>query len=381
MKRIVILCDGTWNAADMENPTNVVHFSRMMKRTSDAGVAQVPVYVPGVGTGEGVTKLSRRTDRLVGGLFGWGLLENIAEAYRHLVFVYEPGDEIYVLGFSRGAYTARSLTGLVRSTGILDRGRLDRLPEAIARYRDRDPRKTHPNTEASHRFRAEVSPGVATSERERDWRRENRIPEGHLLRVAFLGVWDTVGALGVPQHFSVAGYFNRGKYQFHDTNLSGMVATARHAVALDEKRKTFKATGWDNLDDLNREADPSGQTLPFQERYFAGDHGSVGGGGEIVALSHIGLNWMVEGAQDQGLEFHADAVEAVRAAMNHRGPLRNTTRPPRGFTRLLLLSQEYRSGPSHLGEVHPSAVRRWREDPGYRPGSLKRVRAELDSLG
>jgi hypothetical protein len=107
----------------------------------------------------------------------------------------------------------------------------------------------------------------------------------------------------------------------------------------------------------------------------------VGGGGKIVALSHIALIWMIEGARDRGLEFLADAIEAVRAKMDHRGPLRNTTRPPRGFTRLLLLSQEYRSGPAQLREVHPSAVRRWQEDPGYRPGSLARVRGELGSLG
>jgi uncharacterized protein (DUF2235 family) len=109
MKRIVVLCDGTWNSSDSQTPTNVVRFGQAMQRCDELGVIQVPIYIQGVGTGEGPTKLSRKLDSALGGALGWGLMDNIEEAYRHLIFIYEPGDEIYILGFSRGAYTARSL--------------------------------------------------------------------------------------------------------------------------------------------------------------------------------------------------------------------------------------------------------------------------------
>src|SRR6056297_589886 len=98
MKRIVILCDGTWNRSDSKTPTNVVRLAQTLVPVDTLGVVQVPIYIQGVGTGEGVTRLARFQDRVLGGAFGFGLLENIEEAYRHLVFLYEPGDEIHIFG-------------------------------------------------------------------------------------------------------------------------------------------------------------------------------------------------------------------------------------------------------------------------------------------
>ena len=112
MKRIAIFCDGTWNRSDAERPTNVVRLSLAVARAAPDGIAQQLVYLPGVGAGRGSSAWARRMDRWGGGLFGWGMTENIEEAYRHLAFNYELGDELYVFGFSRGAFTARSLCGL-----------------------------------------------------------------------------------------------------------------------------------------------------------------------------------------------------------------------------------------------------------------------------
>ena len=131
MKRIAIFCDGTWNKSDAPEPTNVVRLARAALQTcTDAEkTKQVILYFEGVGSGRGSNQFAKATDRILGGMLGWGLMENIKDAYRALIFNYEPGDELYIFGFSRGAYTARSLAGLIRKAGILPRDHRVHCPE------------------------------------------------------------------------------------------------------------------------------------------------------------------------------------------------------------------------------------------------------------
>ena len=384
MKRIIILCDGTWNRSDSKTPTNVVQLAQAIEPIDPIGIVQTPIYIQGVGTGEGVTSVSRKLDALLGGAFGWGLLENIEEAYRHLVFLYEPGDEIYIFGFSRGAYTARSLTGFIRSTGIVNRDALNRIPEAIRRYRTlNQPKRTHPSSDESHAFRADLSPRVVTSPKEAAWREANGLPEAPLLKIAYLGVWDSVGALGVPAHIPILGEWAKRRYRFHDADLSSMVSAARHAVAIDERRRSFEPTRWTNVAELNAEAeDPKAE--PYRELFFAGDHGSIGGGGDIRDLSSIALRWMIEGADQAGLKFDAKRLEAIRAEENPMGPLRNTKKPSTGFVNWLTrLFPRDRTGPDRMAELHPSVLTRWAgeaksaEFAPYRPGTLTTVYEEI----
>lgn len=159
MKRIAVFIDGTWNRPDAEHPTNVVRLARCVRQRAEGGMPQVVSYSPGVGSGTGNNALARRMDRLLGGALGWGLTDIIEAAYRDLVFVYEPGDEIMVFGFSRGAFAARSLVGLIRSCGICARDKLARIPEAMARYRSRAP-GTHPDHPESLAFRLGFAPEV-----------------------------------------------------------------------------------------------------------------------------------------------------------------------------------------------------------------------------
>ena len=381
MKRIVILCDGTWNRADSATPTNVVRLAQLIEPVSATGIVQATVYIQGVGTGAGSTKFNQWTDKILGGAFGKGLLENIVTAYQQLVFLYNPGDEIFICGFSRGAYTARSLTGFIRSTGMIDRANLNLIPAAVARYRDRA-KSTHPGTEASHAYRARVSPRVATSAKEAAWRADKNLPASHLLKIAYLGVWDSVGALGVPKSLSIAGLINGRKYDFHDADLSSMVASARHAVALDERRPTFTPTRWTNLDALNAESEVS--PAPYREEFLLGDHGSVGGGGDITQLSAIGLRWIAEGAQEAGLELNARALSAIQAEENPTGPLHNRTQPSGGIGAWITTrNAKDREGPSKLSELHDTVFTRWtfetkdRNFKPYRPGSLNRVNQQL----
>jgi len=393
MKRIVILCDGTWNEPHSRHPTNVVRLAQMLAPEDPKGVTQIPIYLEGVGTGKGATAPSRFFDKYLGGMFGWGLYDNIIEAYRHLVFLYEPGDQVFIFGFSRGAFTARSLTGFIRSSGIIERDSLFHLPEAVARYQlknmqDRpweNPEDTHPSSDESHAFRLKISPRMATSPKEITWRKKNGHPSPDLFKVDYLGVLDSVGALGVPAHLSFARLLNRRKYEFHDADLSSMVKSARHAVALDEKRRTFEPTLWSNVSELNAESDLPG--TPYLEQYFLGDHGSVGGGGDLTHLSSIALSWMIEGATDAGLAFDPDAVTALSREHDPSGPLRNTTKPPKGPVNLItrLISKD-RVGPANTDGLHHSVLTRWAltgqttDFAPYRPGSLNQLETQIAAL-
>lgn len=241
MKRLVVCCDGTWNTASKAAPTNVVRLHEAVAERGDDGVDQRSYYVEGVGT--------KPLQRMVGGVLGLGLSANVQEAYRFLVESFEPGDELFLVGFSRGAYTARSLAGLVRNVGVLRREHGTRQDEAYALYRDR---AEHPDGEVSASFRARWS---------------------HETRIRVVGVWDTVGSLGVPLGgLDVVRRVNR-RWQFHDTSLSSRVDAAFHAVALDERRKAFVPTLWQPL----QEAPQTGEQR-VEQVWFSGVHSDVGGG-------------------------------------------------------------------------------------------------------
>ena len=375
MKRIAIFCDGTWNRSDAAHPTNVVTLALAARLRDDAGHVQQVVYQPGVGTGRGSTGVARWLDRTAGGAFGLGLNLNLEEAYRALVFAWEPGDEIYLFGFSRGAFTARSLAGFIRSAGLPARTQVARIPEALDRYRSRRA-STHPDHEKSFAWRLDYAPGVVTGEAEERWRAANGHPPGHRLTIAYLGVWDTVGALGVPAHLStLAGLFN-GPHQFHDTALSRSVLSARHAVAVDERRRTFAPALWDNVAALNDGA--VGAARRYRQEWFPGTHGSVGGGGDITGLSGAAAVWIAEGAMDAGFAFERHRIEALRAGIDPRAPLRNRRDPPGTIETALGVTARDREGPTDAAEVAEVTLARWRADPGYRPPTLEGVRAALD---
>src|SRR5690606_16747251 len=194
-----------------------------------------------------------RLVKLLQGAFGWGLFEKIEAAYRFLMFNYEPGDEVYIFGFSRGAYTARSLAGLIRKCGIAPRSQAGRIREIFEFYKDA---ATKPDSDEAQQKRMIWSPDVVLKELDRKWRIEHgadpvSVASAKLLTIRYVGVWDTVGALGVPKHLLVNSFFPTKKYEFHDHQLSSTVNAARHAVATDERRRSFEPSLWDNLDILN----------------------------------------------------------------------------------------------------------------------------------
>jgi uncharacterized protein (DUF2235 family) len=381
MKKLVICCDGTWNRLDNRNVTNVVRMAEAASSRSAEGATQIVYYDEGVGSGSAVIP---HVDRFLGGAFGSGLMTKVEHAYRFLVFNYDPGDEIYIFGFSRGAFTARSLAGLIRNCGILEQRQARRIGEAIALYRARG-EDCHPDADASCEFRASASPATYLNERDLEWRRRKpdfRAQDCTRLRLRYLGIWDTVGALGVPSHLVFAGMFNRG-HRFHDTCLSSTVESARHALALDEFRRSFEPAMWTNLDILNEAARNAGAgEAIYRQHWFPGDHSSVGGGGIEEGLSSGAFGWIAQGAQEAGLALDTDALAAVAALADHRASLLSS--PAKRVSKESFMQKRPRAGPHLIEDVAEPARARWREPaealPGkalYRPESLARVAGSM----
>ncbi len=316
-KRIVICSDGTWNSPVDGETTNVLKLSRAIKPVASDKKAQVVFYDWGVGTD---------AHKITGGAFGVGLDKNIQDAYRFMVHNYNPGDELFLFGFSRGAYTVRSLAGFIRNVGVLKRANAGLIQKAYDLYRSR----SKPDSERSRKFRKDNS-----------WANETPI--------YFLGVWDTVGSLGIP--FSFLGFLN-DKYEFHDTKLSRIIEHARHAVSIDEKRDDFKPTLWDLK---NKKED-------IKQVWFAGVHSDVGGGFKESGLSDIALKWMIQEAKALGLtvenylkpnpEFDGKLHKSYKGAYRLLGKFQ---RPMKEYGKL---------------DLHPAVKQRYTNDSSYRPKNL-----------
>lgn len=369
MKRIVICCDGTWNRLDSARPTNVARIAKAVLPRAPDGTVQVIRHIDGVGTGRGVGPVSRTADRALGGLFGRGLMANLAEAYRFLVFNHAPGDEIHLFGFSRGAFTARTLSGLIRNCAIPKARHAGEIGAALDLYRGRGA-GTHPDSEAACAFRARVAPHVHVGAADARWRAARGRAVGRPLRLRYVGVWDTVGALGVPGHLAALQWLNNG-LRFHDTSLSRGVDAARQAVAIDERRRLFPPSLWDNLDALNAAGEGPARR---EQRWFPGDHGGVGGG-EEPSLSNDALLWVAEGAMAEGLALDPDAVAEWRRDRDCLAPLPKARGPLAAF---LNLSRRDRVGPDRLDGLSAAAFARWRGDPAWRPGALRRIARMID---
>jgi hypothetical protein len=259
-RRFVICFDGTWNApSKTAKPTNVVNMVRAVRTRGNDGWSQIVFYDKGVGSAGGA-------DALLGGLFGYGLTENMIDGYRFLANNFEPGDEIYVFGFSRGAYTARALAGFVALVGLLMPANLGvDLAKVMSIFRD----KEIDRDEKLRRIDAlELKP-----------RRETNI--------RCVGVWDTVGSLGIPSDIGLT--FQHGKYYFHDVELGKKIDVALHAVAVDEKRSAFSPTIW-----VSEDGEPLSDRQTVEQVWFAGAHSNIGGSYNDSTLSDIAFDWMVK---------------------------------------------------------------------------------------
>ncbi len=381
MKRIVFCFDGTWNALNADTPTNVVLAAASVLRQTPNDVTQIIHYDEGVGTG--------RLEKLTGGLLGAGLVSNVREAYRFLIFNYDPGDEIFVFGFSRGAFSARTFIGFVRHVGPLRRLHAARIDEALELYRKRL-KGAEGSGKEMRRFRASYASNVCIGAEDDAWRCTN-VP-GYVsgsappLTIRYLGIWDTVSALGVPSLIPLSAFFNR-MHAFHDASVTDFVEAARHAAAVDERRALFPPVLAGDLVALNAAKGfaPDDPNAPYQEKWFPGTHGSVGGGGDIRGLSDGALAWVVKGAKLAGLRLDTEAGSRIHGfAPDPLAPLVNVREPKSSLTQLIHVD---RAGPADAWQVSASAVRRWNAAPDslytkqpYRPSALAKVAKALSVL-
>ena len=283
MKRIVLCADGTWNEAERKDetsgrphPTNVLKVARAVLPRSAAGVDQVVLYHYGVGTGG-------KWDELTGGAFGEGLERNVRALYRFLVYNWEPGDELYFFGFSRGAFTVRTLAGFMNTVGLLQKDDEYYTADLYALY---EKSTKGDSDEWMHAFR--------------NIRNHRKCPP-----IRFIGVWDTVGSLGAPG--ALGQLFNQDKYKYHDIGLHPAIENAFHALAIDERRKPFQPSLWER---------PEGWTGTLEQVWFPGVHSNVGGSLRPDGLANEALHWLVEKAEALGLDFDSAYLEHYRPCFN-----------------------------------------------------------------
>jgi len=335
-QRLILLFDGTWN--DPLNQTNVYRMARLVGESRD-GVPQRFFYSPGVGT--------HRWQRVLGGCTGYGLTANLLAGYDWLIRRYRTGTEVYVFGFSRGAFTARSFAGLIRKCGLLDLSTPRLLDAARRMYRDRS---LAPTCDRCVEFRARHSIEIG---------------------IHFLGVWDTVGSLGVPG----TRLSERALYAWHDTRLSKIVRHAYHAMAIDEHRRVYDCTMWTSPDGTTKDEQEA-----VEQRWFIGAHSNVGGGYGDDPLADLPLRWLRDKAHDAGL-----GLKAFEPRQNaHCGDPRDSfvefmwgaygryrCMPFIGRGRFHRPFEGSVPGERAVGvTVDESVWDRWRDDASYRPPTL-----------
>ncbi|MBL4711537.1 MAG: DUF2235 domain-containing protein [Gammaproteobacteria bacterium] len=330
-KRIVICADGTWSKPEKnlqeDFPTNVLRLARAIKPVAKNNIAQQVFYDWGIGSYH---------DETLAGITGKGLNKNIMDDYRYIVQNFSNGDEIYLFGFSRGAYTIRALCGLINNCGILKR------PDAALIQRAFDLYKT-----SGEAHSPSGSKSIA-------FRKKHSHPS---CQIHFVGVWDTVGAMGIP--ISFLGLFD-DKDEFYDTKIGKNISIARHALAIDEHREDFEPTVWNKNKHNN-----------LQQVWFAGAHSNIGGSYKPdrngAVLSDNALAWLIKEAEAAGLsvELHLkNTITKSPTATLHKSRVK-----------FFKLKKKYLRNIDHgQGDIliHDSVKTRWDKDKSYRPTNLKK---------
>ncbi|MBI3896833.1 MAG: DUF2235 domain-containing protein [Gammaproteobacteria bacterium] len=336
-RNLVVACDGTWNTPTQTDrglvvPTNVVKMARAVESSDQ----QLIYYDTGLGTGKG-------WDHYTGGLFGIGLTANIHDAYCWIANHYQDGDRLFLFGFSRGAYTVRSLSGLIGRCGLPPAKDTKAVKRAYDLYRQ--------STNAKGKAKAA------------EFKAKQRQPSVH-----FIGVWDTVGSLGVPalsRYGLLRKIFRRliegSKYAhgFHDETLGRHVLYAYQALGIDERRGPYEPSLWKSDGTLR---------LNVEQVWFAGVHTNVGGGYIDAGLSDHAFMWMAVKAMSAGLTLQ-ERYLAMRVDPNCYGELRNSVL---GIYKLLPTFKRKLARGNTLNEhIHKSVLNRLQHPTNsYRPVNL-----------
>lgn len=319
-KNIVLLSDGTGNSAGMMLRTNVWRLCAALERDQSG---QAVFYDDGVGT-QGFLPF-----KLLGGAFGWGLKRNVIELYVSLCHAYRPGDRVFLFGFSRGAYTVRTVVGLIHHHGLIAdfTSRHDLNKKAKAAYADFrtifSRGLVNDFSKARKKFagiRRGLRRGAAAAlDRDSGLQRQSKPPPAANQRpeIEFVGVWDTVDAVGFPID-EIADFWNYfiWPFRFPDRRLSPLVKRACHALALEDERRTFHPVLWDESDSIDQKR--------IEQVWFAGAHANVGGGYADDNLALVALDWMMTKAAACGLKFSNGKRARIRAQADAHGKLHDS---------------------------------------------------------
>ena len=353
-KRLAVFLDGTWNAVDSN--TNVWRMKELCATAASEDVPQLTHYEIGV-------------NGVLGGIFGDGLTRNIRRAYEWLIDNYNEGDDIFIFGFSRGAYTARSLAGFIARLGLLEPGAPLGVAQLYARYQRSSARTIR----------------ALRDEEARGTLRDVTIEERWMLKYAqavpikMVGVWDTVGELGIPL-FSIEG-ISRSTLGFLDTGLRLPIENGYHALAIDEHRRVFAPTLWT----VRRSSDPNAaqaaprSTASVEQRWFVGAHANVGGGCTDDLLAQVPLRWMMQKASTHGLAFRRnveidDEILAAQIQDSYARFMKGAySRLSRPYYRPIGALPVACAGGAEINvneTIDGSVFERWRAGPAYRPANL-----------
>ncbi|KAG8666277.1 hypothetical protein FPOAC2_11383 [Fusarium poae] len=302
VKRLIACCDGTWMDSDkgyqepglfekegsLQTPSNVTRISRCFEKRCNDGKLQVVNYESGVGTG------SNRLDSITGGAFGQGLAERMRETYSFICSNYMDGDEIILVGFSRGAFTVRSVAGMIGNLGLLTREGVEffyPIFKDMQHWMDADYEDPFPNIpfpdkpkgkDAADKYRARLE--------QLGYTRVKRDQGDEIITIKAVCVWDTVGSLGIPK---IAWLDKLGIHR---------IEHAFQALALDETRPPFQPAVWERLPE-NR------YTTDLRQVWFPGNHGNIGGGWEDQGIANCTLAWMMDQLASIGVEFDLPSLE------------------------------------------------------------------------
>jgi uncharacterized protein (DUF2235 family) len=390
-KRIVFCADGTWNGPEQQTGvapidsadehgelqgakvTNVVKLfanlagrvtpqtmtmrdeqEKVVPDAAGGGVVQIAKYIHGVGDSDSFLK------KAMGGMFGMGVIARIVRGYTFISRNYDPGDEIHIAGFSRGAYTARALAGMISSVGLLNRAEYDandkneayRLGVAAwCKCKNMSLHGAGKLTDLANHLLNFVGGFFA-----RHLDADQLIADVPIKSVA---VWDTVGSMGIPAY---AGDKRYDVFRFVDTKLSNKVQNGFHAMALDELRGDFPVTAWESR-------------AGIKQVWFVGAHADVGGGysAQESRLSDIALEWMMKQLAEVGVRLATPLTYKPEPLI---GP---AIHQPWSKTPFALLPRSPRQVTS-TDTIHDSVLRRWQADSSYRPQALAAVAGNLDKL-
>ncbi|KUJ22057.1 uncharacterized protein LY89DRAFT_681395 [Mollisia scopiformis] len=340
-KKLVIACDGTWQNSDAgfeqslgqpataQIPTNVTRIVRALNHEDENGVSQIAYYQRGVGSDGDLE------DKLIGGMTGNDISEHIREAYAFVANNYDPWrpedleaalkdetkpmDEIVILGFSRGAYTARAISSIITDMGLLTRKGMEQFWGIFTDWMNQDV-----DGKESGWFMANY-PKIASDFKAANGRSiiftdpeyRNALIQNKLTRwgmpIRAVGVWDTVGSLGIPKPLNSK---NVRPYAFVNTKVAQHIQYAFHAIAIDERRNLFSPTVWEKPDDI-APGQPA-MLKKLKQCWFPGSHSNIGGGYPDASASVLSLAWMVSQLEDNGkiLSFDPKYLDYVQDLAN-----------------------------------------------------------------